>query len=80
MKMAGTTSAGEITSDKPASAAPSMIAQRLLELVRRIEPRRVSTYKRGPKNNKPKSYVDGAAAQAHASTARVLKQAREQRP
>ena len=62
------------------SAAPSMIAQRLLELARRVEPRRVSTHKRGPKNNKPKSYVDGATARAHVSTARVLRQAREQRP
>ncbi|MGH8805401.1 MAG: IS4 family transposase [Polaromonas sp.] len=62
------------------SAAPSMIAQRLLALARRVEPRRVSTHKRGPKNNKPKGYVDGAAARAHVSTARVLKQARQQRP
>ncbi|MGH8829752.1 MAG: transposase, partial [Polaromonas sp.] len=61
-------------------AEPSTIAKRLLELARHVAPKRVSTHKRGPKINKPKGYVDGTTARAHVSTARVLRQAREQRP
>jgi hypothetical protein len=63
-----------------ADAEPAQIAQRLLELGRCVEPRRVSTHKRGPKTRKPKSYVDGVIARAHHSAARQLKQARAQRP
>lgn len=61
-------------------ADPAGIAQRLLELARCIDPRRLTTHKRGPKVSKPKGYVDGAIARAHVSTARVLKQARAGRP
>ena len=61
-----------------ASADPSAIARYLIELARHIQPRRVSTSKRGPKVRKP--YVDAVAASAHVSTARVLMQARVQRP
>ena len=56
-------------------AEPAVIAQRLLDLAQRIDPRRVRTNKRGPKMEKPKGYVDKALARAHVSTARVLKQA-----
>ena len=61
-------------------AEPAVIAQRLLELAQRIDPRRVRTNKRGPKMEKPKGYVDKALARAHVSTARVLKQALANRP
>ena len=61
-------------------ADPAAIAEYLLRLARHVEPRRVSTSKRGPKLRKPKAYVDAAAASAHVSTARVLAQARAQRP
>jgi IS4 transposase len=61
-------------------ADPPVIAEYLLQLARHVEPRRVSTSKRGPKLRKPKAYVDAAAASAHVSTARVLMQARAQRP
>lgn len=59
---------------------PATIAGYLLQLARHVEPRRVSTSKRGPKVRKPKAYVDAATASAHVSTARVLIQARAQRP
>ena len=59
-----------------AGADPAAIARRLLELARRIEPKRLRTHKRGPKVRKPKGYVDAATASAHVSTARVLAQAR----
>ena len=61
-------------------AEPAAIARYLVQLARHIQPRRVSTSKRGPKVRKPKAYVDAAAASAHVSTARVLMQARAQRP
>ena len=63
-----------------ASAEPTLIAQRLLDLARRIDPKRLRTHKRGPKINKPKTYVDAATARAHVSTARVIKQVRVKRP
>jgi len=56
------------------------VVQRLLALARRILPRQVATSKRGPKIEKPKGWVDGRKARAHVSTARVLKDAAEQRP
>ena len=71
----------------PAQWAPwsgadlAAIAEYLLQLARYVKPRRVRTSKRGPKVRKPKAYVDAAAAaSAHVSTARVLAQARAQRP
>ena len=62
------------------SAEPAAIAEYLLRLARHVEPQRASTSKRGSKLRKPKAYVDAAAASAHVSTARVLAQARAQRP
>ena len=53
-------------------ADPRSIADRLLELARRLDPRRLATHKRGPKVKKPKGYVDAAVARSHVSTARVL--------
>jgi len=61
-------------------SSPRELAQRLLRLARRILPRQVATSKRGPKIDKPKGYVDGATARAYVSTARVLAEARGQRP
>ena len=54
---------------------PTVLADRLLQLARNIDPRQVATSKRGPKVAKPKGYVDGAVARAQLSTARVLAQA-----
>jgi hypothetical protein len=48
------------------------IADRLIKLARRLNPRRLATHKRGPKVEKPKGYVDAAIARSHVSTARVL--------
>lgn len=56
-------------------AEPQTVAQRLLALARLVDPRRISTAKRGPKIDKPKGYVDGATARSHVATARVLKKA-----
>jgi IS4 transposase len=61
-------------------ADPGTTAQRLLELARGIDPKQLTTNKRGPKIAKPKGYVDGTTARAHVSTARVLKQAESARP
>jgi IS4 transposase len=61
-------------------ADPTAIAGYLLQLAQYVEPKRVSTSKRGPKVRKPKAYVDAATASAHVSTARVLMQGRAQRP
>lgn len=58
-------------------ADPAGLAQRLLSLARAINPRAVATSKRGPKTSKPKPYVDGKVARAHAATARVLAQAKQ---
>ena len=41
-----------------------------------IDPKRVATSKRKPKQAQPKGYVNGKTARAHVSTARVLAQAR----
>ena len=56
------------------------MADRLLELARQLDPRRLATHKRAPKVKKPKGYVDAATARAHVSTARVLEMARGKRP
>lgn len=50
------------------------IAQRLLELARRIPLRQVLTSVRCPKKDNPKGYVAANVARAHTSTARVLKE------
>ena len=51
---------------------PRRLANRLLELARGFDPRRLATHKRGPKVRKPKGYVNAAVARSHVSTARVL--------
>ena len=51
---------------------PCRLADRLLDLARGFDPRRLATNKRGPKVKKPKGYVDAAVARSHISTARVL--------
>ena len=61
-------------------ATPRDIADRLLELARRLNPKRLATHKRAPMIKKPKGYVDAAVARAHVSTARVLEMARGERP
>lgn len=55
---------------------PTALAERLLLWATNIDPRPVATSKRGPKVAETKGYVDGAVARPHASTARVLAQAR----
>lgn len=57
-------------------ADPVGLAERLLTLARRINPRQVATSKRKPKRKTAKGYVDGKTARAHAATARILTQAR----
>ena len=69
----------EYWSDR-ADQSPQWLAQRLLGLAARISPKQVATSKRGPKIDKPRGYVEGSIARAHASTARVLEQARKKRP
>jgi IS4 transposase len=60
------------------AADPAHLAERLLQLARRIDPRQVAPSKRKPKPKPktPKGYVDGKTARAHVATARVLAQAR----
>jgi IS4 transposase len=57
-------------------ASPGTVAERLMELARHINPRRVATSKRKPKPVQRKGYVDGKTARSHVATARVLAQAR----
>jgi hypothetical protein len=61
-------------------ATPHVIAGKLLELGRRVDPFQVRTRKRGAKAPKSAPYVDGAAARAHHSTARLLKRAKVNHP
>ena len=55
-------------------------AERLCVLAKRISPKQVATSKRASKSSQPKQYVEGHLVRAHVATARVLKQAKEQRP
>jgi hypothetical protein len=57
-------------------AKPCTVAERLMELARHINPKRVATSKRKPKPIQRKGYVDGKTARSHVATARVLAQAR----
>ena len=57
-------------------ANPGTVAERLMELARPINPRRVATSKRKPKPVQRKGYVDGKTARSHIATARVLAQDR----
>ena len=54
----------------------SGLVQRLLQLARRVDPRRVAAAKRGPKTKVSKGYVDGKTARAHLATARVMAKAK----
>jgi IS4 transposase len=56
-------------------ANPDTITERLMEVARHINPRRVATSKRKPKPIQRKGYVDGRTARSHIATARVLAQA-----
>jgi IS4 transposase len=62
------------------TAEPAITTQRLLALAQRVDPTRLTTHKRRPKNSPPKSYVDAGIVRAHVSTARLLKKAREKTP
>ena len=57
-------------------ADPGAVAERLVQLARRIDPKQLATSKRKPKRAQLKGYVDGKTARAHVATARVLAQAR----
>ncbi|WP_237478725.1 hypothetical protein [Lichenibacterium dinghuense] len=59
----------------PVEGGLTGLVERLLQLGRRIDPRRVATAKRAPKRNAPKVYVDGKTARAHVATARVMAKA-----
>ena len=56
------------------------MVERLLSLARHVRPEQIRISRRGPKVKVEKSYVDSRSAQAHASTARVLRNARRERP
>ena len=56
----------------PSGGGMAGLIERLLQLARRIDPKRVATSKRGPKPKTPKGYVDGKTARAHLATARVM--------
>ena len=58
-------------------ADPGAVAERLVQLARRIDPKQLATSKRKPKRAPPKGYVDGKTARAHVATARILAQARK---
>jgi len=51
------------------------LANHLLRLASRMNPRQLATSKRKPKLKQPKGYVDATTARAHVSTARVIKMA-----
>jgi len=56
------------------------LAQRLLALARNIKPKQVAKSIRGPKIAKSKEWLEGRAANAHVSTARVLKAHKKKTP
>ena len=60
----------------PSQASISGLIERLLQLARRIDPKRVAASRRGPKVKVPKGYVDGQTARAHLATARVMVKAK----
>ena len=57
-------------------ADPCAVAERLLALARRIDPRRVATSKRTRKIKTAKGCVEGRVARAHVATARVMAKAK----
>ena len=68
------------TSRSEREVAVQVMVERLLSLARHVRPEGIRTSKRGPKVKVEKPYVDSRSAQAHASTARVLRNARRERP
>lgn len=52
------------------------LIERLLQLARHIDPKRVAASKRGPKTKVPKGYVDGKTARTHLATARIIAKAK----
>ena len=56
------------------------MVERLLSLAQHVRPEQIRISKRGPKVKVEKPYMDSRSAQAHASTARVLRNARRERP
>ena len=60
----------------PVEGGLAGLVERLLQLARRIDPKRVAASKRGPKHKVPKAYVDGKTARAHVATARVMAKAK----
>lgn len=63
-----------------ANEDPQQLAQCLLTLGARMNPKQLASSKRKPKIAQAKGYVDGSIARAHVSTARVLKQAAGKTP
>lgn len=59
---------------------PGQLAERLLLLGSRMNPKQLATSRRKPKAVQAKGYVEGAIARSHVSTARVLKKALKERP
>jgi hypothetical protein len=57
-------------------ANPSTVAERLMELAHRVNPKRVATSQRKLKPIQRKGYVDGKTARSHIATARALAQDR----
>lgn len=56
----------------PVEGGMAGLVERLLQLARHIDPKRVAASKRGPKTKAPKGYVDAKTARAHVATARVM--------
>lgn len=52
----------------------TQLAQALLEMAQRANPKKLRKHPRGPKTPKKKGYVSGAIARRHVATARVLKE------
>ena len=61
-------------------AEPAAVAAHLTRLARNVVPRQVVASPRGPKLAAKKDYGDAAVARAHVATARVLAQAKANRP
>jgi hypothetical protein len=61
-------------------AGPAAVAAHLTRLARNIVPRQVAASPRGPKRAAKKGYVAAAVARAQVATARVLAQAKANRP
>jgi hypothetical protein len=49
------------------------LADTLLQVAAKVDPRAMRKHPRGPKKPKKRGYVDGAIARRHVATARILK-------